>query len=127
MNRSVGVGLTVTLFTLLAGAGALSHPHSVQTLSINAVPAHAAVQSRTPPEIGRGTMHAPATANLSPEADGVVPIAGVTRGEPIEEPVDLYGNEVSHAVATYTYDHAGSLYEEHSPQTEVPRLTPPIS
>jgi hypothetical protein len=40
---------------------------------------------------------------------------------------DLYGNDVSAAVATYTYDGEGSVHEEHSPQTEVPHLKPPIS
>jgi len=41
--------------------------------------------------------------------------------------VDLYGNEVSTAIATYTLDPAGSLYELHSPQTELPRLGSPKS
>jgi hypothetical protein len=41
--------------------------------------------------------------------------------------VDLYGNEVTDAVATYTFDQAGSLYELHSPQTELPRLGIPKS
>ena len=41
--------------------------------------------------------------------------------------VDRYGNEVSDAVATYTFDQAGSLYELHSPQTELPRLGIPKS
>jgi hypothetical protein len=40
---------------------------------------------------------------------------------------DLYGNEVSDAVARYRLDDDGSLYEVHSPQTELPRLTSPIS
>ena len=40
---------------------------------------------------------------------------------------DLYGNEVTDAVATYTFDQAGSLYELHSPQTELPRLGIPKS
>ena len=40
---------------------------------------------------------------------------------------DLYGNEVTSAVATYKIDPAGALYEEHSPQTEVPRLGVPTS
>jgi len=40
---------------------------------------------------------------------------------------DLYGNEVSDAVATYTFDQSGSLYELHSPQTELPRLGIPKS
>jgi hypothetical protein len=41
--------------------------------------------------------------------------------------VDLYGNEVSDAIATYRLDPAGSLYELHSPQTELPRLGEPKS
>jgi hypothetical protein len=39
--------------------------------------------------------------------------------------VDLYGNEVSDAVAKYRLDTAGSLYELHSPRTELPRLRSP--
>ncbi len=42
-----------------------------------------------------------------------------------ETAVDLYGNAVSSAVATYQIDATGSLYELHSPQTEVPQLKPP--
>ena len=41
--------------------------------------------------------------------------------------VDLYGNEVIDAVATYSLDPTGSLYELHSPQTELPRLASPKS
>ena len=41
--------------------------------------------------------------------------------------VDLYGNEVSDAIATYSLDPTGSLYELHSPQTELPRLASPKS
>ena len=40
---------------------------------------------------------------------------------------DLYGNEVSDAVARFKLDDAGSLYEVHSPETELPRLASPIS
>jgi len=42
-------------------------------------------------------------------------------------PVDLYGNEVTDAVAKYKFDATGSLYETHSPQTELPRLGSPKS
>jgi hypothetical protein len=42
-------------------------------------------------------------------------------------PVDLLGNEVTDAVATYKLDATGSLYETHSPQTELPRLGSPKS
>jgi hypothetical protein len=41
--------------------------------------------------------------------------------------VDLFGNEVTDAIATYGVDPAGSLYELHSPQTELPRLGSPKS
>ena len=41
--------------------------------------------------------------------------------------VDLYGNEVTDAIATYSIDPAGGLYELHSPQTELPRLASPKS
>lgn len=44
-----------------------------------------------------------------------------------ENIVDLYGNEVIDAVATYSLDPSGSLYELHSPQTELPRLASPKS
>ena len=40
---------------------------------------------------------------------------------------DLYGNEITDAIATYTFDRSGSLYELHSPQTEIPRLGSPKS
>ena len=44
-----------------------------------------------------------------------------------EGTTDLYGNEVSDAVARYRLDAEGSLYEQHSPRTELPRLGPPKS
>jgi hypothetical protein len=61
------------------------------------------------------------------------PIASDDRGAHREEAddaagaVDLYGNEVTDAVAKYKADRAGALYELHSPQTEVPRLASPKS
>jgi hypothetical protein len=48
-----------------------------------------------------------------------------TRQDPADNPVDLYGNEVTDAVAKYKLDAAGTLYELHSPQTEVPHLGSP--
>jgi hypothetical protein len=35
---------------------------------------------------------------------------------------DLYGNDVTDAVAKYKLDSDGTLYELHSPQTQIPRL-----
>ena len=49
-------------------------------------------------------------------------------GEPNEDEVtDVFGNRVTPAVATYQFDATGSLYEVHSPQTQVPRLGSPKS
>ena len=44
-----------------------------------------------------------------------------------DDTVDVYGNEVSDAVATYKLDATGGLYEVHSPRTELPRLGSPSS
>jgi hypothetical protein len=40
--------------------------------------------------------------------------------------LDVRGNEIARPVARYRVDDRGSLYEVHSPQTEVPRLKAPI-
>ena len=44
---------------------------------------------------------------------------------PPREAIDFSGNEVRQAIARYKVDPTGELYEEHSPDTEVPRLAPP--
>lgn len=74
----------------------------------------------------------PAHAAAMSSAEAAGPVAGVREDQ--REPTDgaagftdLYGNEVTDAVATYTFDQAGSLYELHSPQTELPRLGIPKS
>ncbi len=41
--------------------------------------------------------------------------------------MDLFGNDVTDAVAQYRLDATGSLYEVHSPQTEIPKLGSPKS
>jgi hypothetical protein len=40
--------------------------------------------------------------------------------------LDLIGDEVSPAIATYGIDKEGNLFEVHSPHTEEPRLGSPI-
>ncbi len=59
------------------------------------------------------------TSLVSDTADGDVP------GDDMPHNLDLYGNEVTDAVAKYRFDASGLLYELHSPQTEVPKLAPP--
>ena len=55
------------------------------------------------------------------------PVVTASRDSPTDENVDPYGNEVTHAVAEYSLDPAGSLYELHAPQIELPRLGSPKS
>jgi hypothetical protein len=43
------------------------------------------------------------------------------------EGVDAYGNEITNAVAEYSLDPAGALYERHAPQIELPHLGSPKS
>jgi len=46
---------------------------------------------------------------------------------PSDDRRDLYGNDVSPAIAHYTHDAAGAVREQHSPATEVTRLRPPTT
>ena len=54
-----------------------------------------------------------------------LPTASSSLPDDNEGTVDLFGNEVTDAVAKYKTDATGSLYELHSPQTELPRLGSP--
>ena len=54
----------------------------------------------------------------------------VTVPDPLDDDqgrLDLNGNDVTDAVATYRLNADGSLYEAHSPQTDLPKLGPPKS
>jgi hypothetical protein len=76
------------------------------------------------------TAPATVTPSQSPQVQVTTAAAQHVRQRTLDEaetPVDLYGNEVTEAVAQYTMDPAGSLYEVHSPQTELPRLGSPKS
>jgi hypothetical protein len=74
------------------------------------------------PVVDRAQMTAIAPKDNSTSHDGREPEKNDGDG-----PVDLYGNEVTDAVAKYKFDATGSLYETHSPQTELPRLGSPKS
>jgi hypothetical protein len=45
----------------------------------------------------------------------------------MDDPVDLYGNEVPSATSQYRTDGTGALYELHAPQVEIARLGSPTS
>jgi hypothetical protein len=73
-----------------------------------------------------GAIELPAAGTIDPTAPVEQHLS--SREETVPEPaMDLYGNEVTDAVAKYWLDSRGALYEEHSPQTEVPRLRAPES
>ena len=41
--------------------------------------------------------------------------------------VDDYGNEIETAIERYRVDSGGEMYELHSPETALPRLSPPVT
>jgi len=104
VNRivSAGVGVAVLVLALTA----LFTPQHV-------TPTHSIAASMPTPPTPLEPI-APPDAALSNDAS-----------EDQDAIIDLYGNDVAPAVATYSLDALGSLYEEHSPQTELPRLGSP--
>ena len=73
------------------------------------------------PQLVGATYSGPDTASdFQPAASGLTE-------DDVREVEDVYGNEVTAAVATYKFDATGTLYELHSPQTELPRLASPKS
>jgi hypothetical protein len=83
------------------------------------------------PQLVLATYSGPATtSDLQPAAiiDFLTDPGGDRNSDLTEDEVtDVYGNEVTAAVATYKVDATGTLYELHSPQTELPRLASPKS
>ncbi len=73
-----------------------------------------------------GLMVSGVAAKVTPFRSSIVPASDEAVATPWHEvPPDLYGNEVRQAIAKYKVDPTGALYEEHSPETEVPKLAPP--
>jgi hypothetical protein len=108
VNVVVRVALLLTLPALLACA-ALRTPETARRAVVST--------SGASPSTGGSTLLShPLSADDSPSTD-----------EDGSTDVDLYGNQVSDAVAKYKLDSTGSLYELHSPQTELPRLPSPRS
>lgn len=85
------------------------------------------------PQLSTSARATPATsAVVAPPSGTVLPptpdraVDGARRLDDAGQ-LDLYGNDVSEAVATYRLDADGSLYEAHSPQTQLPKLGSPKS
>jgi len=60
-------------------------------------------------------------------ASAIQPAARDLIEDDVREVEDVYGNDVTAAVATYRFDATGTLYELHSPQTTLPHLASPKS
>ena len=121
MNRGVIAVLTVTLFTIAGWSVGAHHVRPLTHVTFTPV-----VTSNGPT-----SLSTPASSSAPP-----APVGGSTWSRlptslfdelDEQERGDLYGNEVSDAVAKYKSDSTGSLYEEHSPHTEVPRPKSPTT
>ena len=62
---------------------------------------------------------------MDPAADDASKSSGV--GDDAPQRLDVRGNEIARPIARYRLDDRGSLYEVHSPETELPRLKPPVT
>jgi hypothetical protein len=85
------------------------------------------------PQVTRGLRYeartAPPGASSSASLIDPGPVAGgETSAVDNDAPqrLDVRGNEIARPVARYRVDERGSLYEVHSPETEVPRLKSPL-
>ena len=82
------------------------------------------------PQVARGSRISPPPEPAQTAATSAQELFDTDLDEVKEskkDAVDLYGNEVTAAVEKYQFDATGSLYETHSPQTELPRLASPKS
>jgi hypothetical protein len=77
--------------------------------AVTTIPAHAAILSAAP---------SPAVSDVADDFTSLV-------DAPAQ--YDIRGNEVDDAVGDYRVDRRGDEYEEHSPETEISRLGPPVS
>lgn len=91
---------------------------------------HAAVATRPQHMVTPSTP----TARPLPAPASSIPFHDTSAWSPIDldetgvvNERDIYGNDISPAIASYKRDAAGSLYEEHSPQTEVAKLKAPVT
>lgn len=115
MNRRLGVVLTVTLCACAGYTMSGEGPSDLVTRLL--VPHRVALRPPAPS----------ATPPVDPLRSGWSTSTPVP-GEPTDRPVqDLYGNDVNDAVARYKFDAEGTVYEEHSPETEIPHLRPPTT
>jgi hypothetical protein len=80
------------------------------------------------PDCAVAPLSTPTFPSSAARVDTAPPAAALRQDEKNDgTAIDLYGNDVADAVAKYKLDATGSLYELHSPRTELPRLGSPKS
>jgi hypothetical protein len=94
----------------------------VAGVSFTPVPAPMRVQPITL-DVHQGTGNVTAHPT-SPDQEGL-PAIGLDDDPDDGAQMDLQGDEVTPAVATYKFDAQGNIYETHAPHTEVPHLGSP--
>jgi len=77
------------------------------------------------PFLARKAVTTSRSESFAPAARESTPDLRHTGDDRADGVVDLYGNDVSDAVAEYTLDSTGSLYEVHSPHTGLFHLGSP--
>jgi hypothetical protein len=104
----IGAGVALLLF-VVAGLSLTSAPTPLRAQPIT-LDVHQ----------GTGSVFAHPT---SPDAG--LPAVGLDDDPDEGAQLDLQGDEVTPAVATYKFDAQGNIYETHAPHTEVPHLGSP--
>lgn len=117
MKRGLTIILTITLSPLAGWTAGAWHAHS------------SSASARTSPHSSAtSTAPAPASSVTIPDYLSTLPSDVADQmPSPAGQEQDLFGNDVSPAVAGYLLDRTGTVYEEHSPETEVGRLNAPTT
>lgn len=113
VNRASVIVTITVLLTWLAAPG-------------SPAPADLPVVVPPSPFVTASPLIVPRPPDLTPEFD-LREAEDESDNDEADGATDLFGNDVKTAIATYKVDNTGSLYELHSPHTEVPRLGIPKS
>ncbi|HXE81528.1 MAG TPA: hypothetical protein VNK41_12300 [Vicinamibacterales bacterium] len=77
------------------------------------------------PGTGPGLEYIARPSTPAPDEYLAEPRLPLMPSEQVPEETDIRGNAIVRPVERYGVDHRGSLYELHSPRTELPQLPPP--
>jgi hypothetical protein len=110
VHRATAVMLTVTLIPVGGWYAGAWHASSSARERFTAAPASRSPQATPRSDSGWSSLPVPLIEESEPDSER-----------------DLYGNDVSDAVAKYKHDRTGNIVEEHSPSTEIAKPKPPTT